>query len=250
MVRSAVQQQVRLSRWFDSFLRPEYRHDGNADFDTDFAWRYISQDLVIYDVGSGKHPFIDLPTKTALRLTVVGLDIDQTELDRAPANVYDRTICTDITTYAGDADADVIVCRAVLEHVRNVDLALQAFGRILKPGGIALIFVPSRNAAYARLNLLLPNGLKNWLMFAIYPQTREAQGFRSYYNRCTPREFSHMARRTSFELVEQRVFFSSEYFSFCAPLHILWRLWLLAFRQMARDQAAETFSMCFRKLTA
>ena len=79
-----------------------------------------------------------------LGLTVVGIDIDQAELDRAPQGIYDRTICADVSQLRGNADADLLICLAVLEHVRDVSAAFTSIASCLKPGGKALIFDPSR----------------------------------------------------------------------------------------------------------
>lgn len=175
------------------------------------------------------------------------MDIDQDELDRAPAGVYDRTICADIGRFAGAGDADLVICQALLEHVRNVDGAFAAMASILKPGGRALIFVPSRNALYARLNLLLPQAFKKRLLHAVYPKTRQGQGFPSFYDQCTPRDFRRLARKHGLSVEQESFHYISSYFSFFVPLYVLWRLWILGYRALAGEQAAETFCMALRK---
>jgi hypothetical protein len=45
-----------------------------------------------------------------------------------------------------------------------------------------------------------------------------------------------------------RLYFQSDYFRFCFPLHAAWRLWILLFRMFAGQQAAETFTLVLRKL--
>jgi 2-polyprenyl-6-hydroxyphenyl methylase/3-demethylubiquinone-9 3-methyltransferase len=156
-------------------------------------------------------------------------------------------IVADITKYRGNGDADLVICQALLEHVVDVGEALFAIASLLKPGGIALIFVPSRNALFARLNLVLPESLKRRLLFTLFPESRLGQGFRSYYNQCTPRDFRRILEQRGLKIVEERLYYESAYFTFLVPLHILWRIWLLTFYAFARDQAAETFSMAIRK---
>ena len=85
--------------------------------------------------------------KERLGLRGTGLDIDADELARAPAGTYDETICADITEYEGKGQADLVICQAVLEHVANTEQALRSIASCLKRGGVALLFVPSRNAA-------------------------------------------------------------------------------------------------------
>jgi 2-polyprenyl-6-hydroxyphenyl methylase/3-demethylubiquinone-9 3-methyltransferase len=110
------------------------------------------------------------------------------------------------------------------------------------------IFVPSRNAVFARLNLLLPEPIKRFILFRIFPHKASGhEGFKAYYDRCTPRDFKAMAFRHGFKVDLERFYFTSSYFSFFTPLYVLWRLWLLMFHRIAGDQAAETFVMVLRK---
>lgn len=232
----------------DSWLVPEkFCVDGNRDFIDSFARKHLKQGQRIYDIGGGKNPYVNRETKDRLALTVVGLDIDAAELARAPQGLYDETVCADITSFSGDGTADLVVCQALLEHVRDVDAAFASIASILKPGGRAIIFVPSRNAAFARLNLILPERVKHWLLFTIFPQAQRDQGFRSFYDRCTPSDFHSIARNYGLQEVDSRTYFQSSYFSFLFPLYMVWRLWVLLFWMVKGDQAAESFSVAFRK---
>ena len=98
-------------------------------------------------------------SKRRLGARVVGLDISQSAPDAAPAGAYDQVVCADLTAYQGRGDADFVICQTLMEHVTNVEQAFRALSSILKPGGGLLVFTPSRNAVFARLNLLLPEGL-------------------------------------------------------------------------------------------
>jgi 2-polyprenyl-6-hydroxyphenyl methylase/3-demethylubiquinone-9 3-methyltransferase len=249
VLRKIINGQIWLSYRFDRILPECYRIDGNQDFLHSFAPKFLQPNLKIYDVGGGQWPYISEKVKAELQLKVCGLDIDQNELNKAPAGAYDEVICTDITKYEGKEDADFVICQAVLEHVRDVDRAFAAIASILKPGGRAAIFVPSRNAVYARLNLLLPQNFKKKMLYAIYPH-QVGGGFPSFYNRCTPREFEDLARHHGLVVEEKRYYFTSDYFAFFFPAHVIWRLWVLMFRFIARNQAAETFCMAFRKDSA
>lgn len=246
LIRTLIDWNIKSSRAFDQMLPEKYRIDGNGFFINHFAPGYLATGLTVYDVGGGKQPFVSVDLKRRLQLTIVGVDIDQGELDRAPAGVYDRAIRADITQFRGQGDADLVICQALLEHVKNVDDAFASIASILKPGGRALIFVPSRNAVYARINLLLPQSLKKRLLHTIYPKTREAQGFPSYYDQCTPRDFRRLAQKHDLN-VERESFHYSSYFAFFFPLYLLWRLWILGFHALRAEQAAETFSMVLVK---
>lgn len=240
----------RCSHAFDTILIPEkFRVDGNRDFIENFAKKYLRQGMTVFDVGGGKQPYINRETKHQLGLKVVGLDIDPKELTLAPPGLYDHVICADITQFVGNGTADLLVCQALLEHVSDVGKAFKSIASILRPGGRAVVFVPSRNAIFARLNLLLPEKIKRWILFSVFPQARTGAGFPSYYDRCTPLEFRNLIKENGLQEIEFRPYYESAYFSFFVPAHMAWRLWMQLFRLAKGDQAAETFCLAFAKDT-
>ena len=248
VLRRVVALQQRLSFGFDRLVLPaRLRTDGNTDFAASFVPPYLHAGVTVYDIGGGSTPFVTQQMKQRLGLEVVGLDIDSQELARSPAGLYDRTINSDICDYPGKEEADLVICRSVLEHVRDTRAAVVAIARILRPGGVALVFSPSGNAVFARLNRLLPEGLKRYVLFSVYPDKRETHGFPAFYDRCTPRDFDFHAGYAGMSVVSRRCYFASSYFSFCLPVYVLWRLWVLGFRAVAHDQAAETFAVALQK---
>jgi SAM-dependent methyltransferase len=251
LFRALIASQQGLSRGFDRLLPPHFRVDGNRDFVESFVPAILQSALrpgmTVYDVGGGKGPLIDPRTKSAWGLRVVGLDLSQEELDRAPGGAYDETICADVCEYRGRGDADLVICQALLEHVPDVEQALAGIASLLKPGGHALLFVPSRNALFARLNLLLPEHVKRRVLFTIFPEKEEKQGFPARYDRCTPRDLKAIAARCGLSPVGQRCYYLSSYFSFLFPLYLAWRMWVVLFYCIDRDQSAETFCLALRK---
>jgi len=250
MLRTLINSQQWLSHKFDELLPAEYCIDGNRDFLDTLVPKYLRQNIIIVDVGGGKNPYLSREQKEALGATVVGFDIDGQELSRASDGAYDEVICADITQYRGGQTTDLVICQALLEHVQDVEAAFAAIASLLKPGGLALVFVPSRNAVFARLNILLPQRMKKWLLHTIFPKTSRDRGFPSYYDQCTPSAFKRLAETNDLSLVEARYYYISSYFSFFFPFYLIWRMWILLFRFLRREQAAETFSMVFRKVDA
>ena len=247
LIRALVTQQQRLSTAFDRLLPASFQVDGNRDFVDSFVPEFLSPGMTVYDIGGGKSPFVSLEEKIRMRLRVIGLDIDAGELARAPHGAYDETVCADICSYVGAQNADVVICQALLEHVRDVEKALRSLAGIAKPGGHVLVFVPSRRAIFARLNLALPERLKRGVLFAIWPHTSEKQGFPAFYDRCTPGDFRRLASRFGLVIRSERHYFSSSYFKFCFPLHLFWRLWMAIFFLVRGNEAAETFVVAIRR---
>lgn len=247
MLRSIINSQVWLSRKLDCLFPEKFTIDGNLDFLTRIAPSFLRKDIVVYDIGGGKNPYISVLKKEELSIQVVGLDISGDELLRAPAGAYDKTVCADITSYIGSGDADVVLCQALLEHVPDVSKAIQSISSIVKKGGDVVIFVPSRNAVFARLNLILPQRIKEALLYYIFPSAKHNQGFPSFYDKCTLKQFRKMAEQHNFDVVEEHCYFVSSYFSFFFPLYLFWRVWIFIFYFFSGDNAAETFSVVLRK---
>ncbi len=243
-MRWALAQRTRWSWAFDARLPKVYQVDGNKDFAYSFAHpTFDRSSLSMTWTGGGKQPLIDGTSKDEMRLRVIGLDIDENELTPTPARYYDETVCADITKHRGRGDVDLPGAAWICQRLWRCDLGDRHDTEARRSGGD---FVPSRNAVFARLNLLLPEGLKK-LLYSIYPESRRGQGFRSFYDKCTPRQFRQLASERGLEVVGERLYYSSKYFTFLFPLHLLWRCWVIGFRSIAPASAAETFSMALRK---
>jgi SAM-dependent methyltransferase len=247
ILTTLIHSQRRMSKAFDSLLPCHFRIDGHLSFRQAFAPPHIRPDIEVWDVGGGKFPFIDANTKRLHHIHSVGLDISGEELAGAATGTYDETFVADITKFVGRGTADLIICQAVLEHVRDTAAALRAFETILKPNGIALVFVPARNSWFARLNLLLPEKLKLRLLTTFHREWEGGQGFPSYYDRCTGPDFRRMAGSCGLDVVDEHFFHESGYFNVAFPIHVLWRLWVLLGFKLDRARWAETFCMAMQK---
>jgi len=249
VLSTIIRFQKRLSKGFDSCLPSHFRVDGHWDFRREFAPTYFRPGIEVWDVGGGKFPLFDAATKRRFNIHSVGLDISAAELAAAVPGTYDEIFVADVTHFVGRGTADLIICQAVLEHVPDTEAALKAFETILKPGGIALVFVPSRNSWFARLNLIFSEKLKRKLLSLLHAEHEGGQGFPAYYDRCTAPAFRQMSAACRLEVRAERVYHESGYFQVAFPAHLLWRLWVLLGFRLDRVRWAETFSMALRKPT-
>lgn len=248
LARAFVDANVELSRRIDSLLPARVREDGNTCFIETFMPRAFQPNTTVYDLGGGSRPCISRDEKERLSLTIVGLDIAADELAAAPLGVYDRTIVHDLCDFVGDADADAIICQATMEHLPDNRGAMRALATTVKPGGRAFIFAPSRNAVFARLNMALPESLKRHLLFALFPHKAQGHdGFKAYYDHCTPSQIEALAREHGLDVEERRLFWTSSYFTVFAPAFVAWRLWQALAYIVMRDDAAESFAFILRK---
>lgn len=240
--RRFIEANIGLSRLFDRALPAHLRRDGNKTFLRDFLPNAANAGDKIYDLGGGSQPFITLGEKERLGLTVIGLDIDSAELAGAPPGIYDQEIVADLCSFVGPGDGDLAVCQATLEHVPDTAGAMRALATIVKPGGRIFIFAPSRNALFARINLILPENLKKRILYALFPQKAAGHdGFKAFYDQCTPREIEALAAKNGLVIEERQLFWISSYFMAFTPAYLTWRLWQVANYVIRGDDAAETF---------
>lgn len=223
------------------------RIDGMTDYLHGMLPGMLEPGQVVYDLGGGKHPYIDLAEKRRLGLRVVGIDISSEEMGAAPEGIYDETVVSDVSQYRGKGDGDLVIASAVLEHVQDIQGAFDAMASILAPGGCAAVFVPSRNALFARLNLVLPERVTRLALGLIRGHPDPSEGFPAFYHRCTPRDFANMATARELEIAQERLYYVSSYFFFLLPAYLVWRAWILLYRCINLRQSAESFAMVIRK---
>lgn len=152
-----------------------------------------------------------------------------------------------MTKYRGRRNADLVICQATLEHVTDNTLSVTAIASALKPGGVICLFVPCRNALYARLNLVLPERLKNLLLEMVQPGLTEHQGFPARYDHCTPSQMKALFDSSGIDVIETKLFWKSSYFANFVPAWLVWRLWQGALRIVKGNDAAETFIITGRR---
>lgn len=56
-----------------------------------------------------------------------------------------------------------------------------------------------------------------------------------------------MARAHGLEVVERHCYYFSSYFTFLLLFHLLWRGWMIRFRDISLSRAAETFIYALRR---
>ncbi len=239
---------VRISRGQSDLVRRLVPQEGGL---TDFLVRVVPAllrpGLRVLDVGGGRWPTIDPQQVRRLGLHVVGLDISRDELARAPAGAYAQTIVGDVSSVAIPGRFDLVVSKAVLEHVADNRAALARLAQCLAGGGVMAHFVPCRHAPFALVNRLLGNRLARGLLLAIYPWRRTLAGFQAHYDLCVPSRLARYCRQLGLEIVELRPYYVSEYFEFLSPLHSLDLGRQLLMQGLRVADLAETFVLVARR---
>lgn len=243
-----VRSQRRWARAFERrFVGERLRRDGHKDFCEVILPGLIAPGMRIAEVGGGKRPYLAPKRKRKLGCTVIGIDIDAAELAAAPAGAYDRVIAADICRTTLPLDADLVICSAVLEHVRDAPAALVNIVRLARPGGRVAAFLPCRNAPFAVLNRALPERLKRRLLGALFPKLDGKSGFRAYYDMATPGLYRRWAAAEGVVVEDLRTYHSSGYFHAFFPAYLLWRLWSAAAARFFPERGAESFVVVLRR---
>ena len=205
---------------------------------------------LVVDVGGGKAlRYAELITPGEAH--IVAVDISEEELrgndqvnETRVADVTDR-----LPFEAGEVD--VLTSSSVLEHLPNVGGFLDEAARVLKDDAVMVHIFPGRYAAFALLNRVLPEDVKRWLLYRLYPQTVGVCGFPAFYDLCYPSAMEKACRERGFEVeLSVRYYGSADYFTVFFPLFLVFFVWELFVRTIrARDLAAQVLLVATRRPT-
>jgi ubiquinone/menaquinone biosynthesis C-methylase UbiE len=221
-----------LSRFFaantTASLALERRFDWQSDkpFWAEFEARVAdlvknsSPGEVLVDLGGGRRCVWHAAVPATSHL--VAVDIDQAELDANEVVVDKRLGDVGSKLPLLDQEADLLVSRALLEHVADVPTAIAEMARVLKPGGRAIHFVPARNSLFGIAARLGPFGLLKKLVHKAIPSAVGQVEFPVFYDNCTAESLEQLFRAAGFASVNVKVCYSqSGYFHPILPVYII-----------------------------
>lgn len=240
IIRKFFRYQVALCKRFDQNFFSFFSIDGNTQF-SKLASELVLDGSEVADVGAGKTPFFGPSEVLARRLKVTGVDISAEELSEAPPRAYDAVMVSALEKCRGNSNHDFVIAQSVLEHVFDGSAAMVGIASLMRPGGKVITFCPNRRAWFAQLNLLLPEGVKRGVLFYIFPEKKDRQGFPAHYSGCTPGEMRANMRAAGIDPIETRHYFVSSYFMFFFPLYLVWRIITCPFMYFLPDLFCETF---------
>jgi SAM-dependent methyltransferase len=145
--------------------------------------RHAAPAMTILDVGSGRRPALGTGPRDGCRY--VGLDRSYEELVAAPAGSYDELVVADLTDYQPSLEQrfDLAVSWQVLEHVADLEAALQNIRRYLRPGGHLVALFSGRYSLQAVFNRVIPAGIGIYLMRLLLHRDPDSV-FPARYDRC------------------------------------------------------------------
>jgi ubiquinone/menaquinone biosynthesis C-methylase UbiE len=168
---------------------------------------------VVLDLGGGRQCIYADAVKPQGRVKIVAIDVSAEEL---AFNVdVDETRVADVAERLPmpDASVDLILSRALLEHVDGVPNAIREMARVLRPGGVALHFVPCRYSLFGIAARCLPFGPLLKLTYKLAPWYQKYTfGFAVYYDHCYPNALEREFRRAGFSEITEQISWSCENF--------------------------------------
>jgi SAM-dependent methyltransferase len=115
----------------------------------------IGSDATVLIVGCGEGgEGLSGFSKEFLAHNVIGIDIRKTSFTNLLGDIHRLPV--------SDESIDAVVCQAVLEHIEDVDTALDEFSRILRPSGLLYIDIPFLQGYHA-----LPTDYRRFTSFGL-----------------------------------------------------------------------------------
>lgn len=210
--------------------------------EADALIRALPDGATVLDLGGGRRCVYAASVRPPGRVKLVAVDISADEL--ALNSDVAQTCVADVAQGlpVPDGSVDLILSRALLEHVQGVPAAIGHMARVLKPGGVALHLVPCRYSLFGTAARLLPFGPLVRLVHLVMPWTRGYVEFPVHYDHCYPQALETAFRAAGFSNVESWITWAQPgYFEAAYPLFLLHALYEWAVRRLRlRKLAAYT----------
>jgi SAM-dependent methyltransferase len=243
-LRGVIDANVRWSRATEQLLRlptdktlwQQFEHEADS------LIRALPDGATVLDLGGGRRCVYAGAVQPPGRVKLVAVDISAEEL--ALNGDVSETRVADVA--AGlpmpDGSVDLLLSRALLEHVQDVPVAIRHMARVLKPGGVALHLVPCRYSLFGLAARLLPFGPLVRLVHLVMPWTRGHVEFPVVYDHCYPQALEKEFRAAGFSRLESWITWAQPgYFEAVYPAFLLHSLYEWAVRHLRlRKLAAYT----------
>lgn len=222
--RAVIGINVRLSRATERWLRLSTDKTLWRRFEDEAAAliRGLPDGATVLDLGGGRRCVYASAVQPPGRVRLAAVDISPEEL--AQNGDVSETYVADVSSGlpVPAASVDLILSRALLEHVTDVPASILHMARVLAPGGVALHLVPCRYSLFGAAARLLPFGPTVKLMNRMMPWTGEHTWFPVHYDHCFPQALEREFREAGFAEVRSWVTWAQPgYFEAIYPLFLL-----------------------------
>jgi len=177
---------------------------------------------VIVDVGGGRACVFAKYRHPAAEAKIIAVDKSEEAL-KSNVNVDEKVVANVLEKLPfGEEEIDLLVSRAVLEHLENLNDFIDNSKELCKAGGYHIHVFPSKFSPFALINQILPHALSQKVLYSIAPQSKGTCGFPAYYDNCYYTGFTRLLKKHGFEVVEVHLsYYQSPYFAFFLPLFLV-----------------------------
>ena len=117
---------------------------------------------------------------------------------------------------------DLVVSRAVLEHLENIETFIIDSRRILKKNGYFIHLFPSEVRPFCNYQSIFTRKIIKEIIIFLNPKVRVYVGFHLFIKKCYYSAIKSLLERCDFEVVQMHFgFYQSPYFNFFVPLFLL-----------------------------
>jgi ubiquinone/menaquinone biosynthesis C-methylase UbiE len=222
LINANVAASQRLARAFalptDKTLWQSFEREVQEDI------RALPDGSVVLDVGGGRRCVYHHALRPEIEL--IATDVSVEELGQNPH--ASRTVVADVSEHLPlpDESADLVISRAVLEHVPDVRAAARNMAAVMKPGATTMHLLPGRNSLFGLAARLLPFTPLLTVLHWVDPSTVGRTEFDVHYDQGTPDQLKAAFEAAGLRDVSVEVTWAQpEYFEPVFPVFILYSLY-------------------------
>ena len=193
----------------------------------------LPEGATVLDLGGGRRCVYAASIPAGHRLRLVAVDVSAEEL--AANRDVDETQVADVSRELPfpDSSVDLILSRALLEHIDGVPAAVDNMARVLRTGARTIHLVPCRYSLFAIAARTLPFDALLNLLHRVNPGSRGQVEFRVFYDHCDPETMRGLFLAAGFREVTIDVTWAQPgYFETLLPLFLTTSLYEWVVRRL------------------
>ena len=220
LLNKLVSFNVRLSEIADRTIFRFSKRKGYVDQLRSFINEVINKckPCAVLEIGGIDKPLL----KRSKEIRYDGLDIEYKEQCE---HIYDNFVVQSVEHPISNK-YDLIISKAVLEHIHYNDASVKQMYEALRRGGYAIHYLPSKYHPYSLILRLLGPDRQRKLIKILRPWAMSQTGYPVFFDKCSPNEMRKLFKSKGFDYVKIIPFFrANDYFRFFLPFYITVTLW-------------------------
>jgi len=221
--RLVIDANIRLSKATAGILQLPSDKDlwGRFEQEVQHRIRSLPDGASVLDVGGGRRCVYWHALRPELELIVADVSAEELALNPHATHTVVADVSQGLPLPA--ASVDLLVSRAVLEHVPDVRAAARNMASVLKPGATTIHLVPGRFSLFGLAARVLPFKALLAAVHRVLPHTADQVEFEVHYDQGTPAQMQRAFEAAGFRDVSVEVTWAQPgYFEAVYPLFLLY----------------------------